>query len=124
MTFGRSAVQRLIGLIAVPEPQPPANAGAAVPPPLCPPTLPDLGEGAPGPARELAFAVLLGDADRFAKILLGLSQATKLSPGDPALGGASPISPARPVLEYGDCSLVAGTDSSNLLLRPCGAERW
>src|SRR4029450_8689441 len=45
---------------------------------LPPPPLRDLGEGAPGPARQLAFAELLGDADRLAEVLLGLVEAAEV----------------------------------------------
>src|SRR5207344_762294 len=67
-----------------------------------------LGEGAPHPARELAFAELLGDADRPAEVLLRLVQAAELALGDPAFGGrVAELPPGPQVLEHGDRTVEA-----------------
>src|SRR5215216_185872 len=68
----------------------------------------DLGQRAPGPARELAFAELLGDADRPAEIVLGLVEAAELAFGDAALGGRVAELPSRAqVLEHPDRAVEA-----------------
>jgi len=63
----------------------------------------DPGERTPRPARQLALAELLRDADRLAEIRLGLVQSPELPLGDPALGDRVAKLPLRSqVLEDGD----------------------
>src|SRR6185436_8293722 len=105
-TLVRSGVDRLPGSLRLRLPRAPE-------PPLClrrvPSSFGHLGEGAPGPARELPFAELLGDADRPAEVLLRLVQAAELALGDPAFGGGvAELPPRAQVLEHGDRAVEAG----------------
>src|SRR5262245_15259460 len=67
------------------------------------PAFGDFGERAPGPARELALAELVGDPDRLLQISLGVVVAPELALADPALGVRVPELPPRAeVLEDAD----------------------
>ena len=95
--------ERSACVTAAPAPPPLGSAEPLLGLRLVSPPLRNLREGAPHPARELAFAELLGDADRLAEILFGLVQAPELALGDPALGGrVAELPPRAQVLEHGD----------------------
>src|SRR6185436_10466090 len=101
--FGVDRLPRPLRLRLPRAPEPPLGLR------LVPSAFGHLGEGAPGPARELPFAELLGDADRPAEVLLGLVQTAELALGDSAFGGGvAELPPGAQVLEHGDRAVEAG----------------